>query len=64
MRVFLRAGFEQVGQRGSHVRLRRVRNGVAKTVVVVHPRKETPRGAFDAYLDQAGMTHGEFDALL
>jgi len=62
--VLRRAGFETVGQQGSHVKLRRVSDGRARTVIVKHPAPEIPAGTFASILQQAGMSRAEFEALL
>lgn len=50
------AGFEQVGQRGSHVKLRRADG---RTVIVPRHR-ELARGTLASVLRQAGMSREEF----
>ncbi|MDE2281867.1 MAG: type II toxin-antitoxin system HicA family toxin [Actinomycetales bacterium] len=53
-------GFAQVGQRGSHVKLR---DQVGRTVIVpIH--RELARGTLSGILRQAGVTVGEFIDLL
>ena len=57
VRAFCRLGFEVVGQRGSHVRLRR---GSGPFVIVpVHAGKIIGQGLLGAILDQAGVTVDE-----
>jgi len=53
-------GFEQVGQRGSHVKLR---NQEGRTVVVPTHR-ELARGTLTAILRQSGITVSQFIDLL
>jgi len=54
-----RAGFERVGQKGSHVRLKGEYGGQTRVVVVpVHP--EIARGTLLSIIRQAGMTRVEF----
>ncbi|MFN0146958.1 MAG: type II toxin-antitoxin system HicA family toxin [Dehalococcoidia bacterium] len=64
LRALARAGFVQVSQRGSHLKLRKDAQGLALTVIVPHPARELPRGTFDSILKQAGMTHEAFDRLV
>jgi predicted RNA binding protein YcfA (HicA-like mRNA interferase family) len=45
-----RQGFEQVGQRGSHIKLRR-----AATTVIVPNHRELRKGTLAAILRQAGV---------
>lgn len=53
-------GFVQIGQRGSHVKLR---SQVGRTVIVpIH--RELARGTLSAILRQSGVTLNEFIALL
>jgi predicted RNA binding protein YcfA (HicA-like mRNA interferase family) len=59
-----RAGFETVGQQGSHLKLRRVNDRRARTVIVKHPATEIPAGTFASILQQAGMSRSEFEAFL
>jgi predicted RNA binding protein YcfA (HicA-like mRNA interferase family) len=58
-----RAGFEVVGQRGSHIKLRRERRGEVRTVIVPN-YNEVPRGVLVSILRQAGLSREEFLALL
>ena len=62
--VLRRAGFEEVGQRGSHLKLRAKRGGMTRTVIVKHPAAEVPAGTFASILRQSGLSRGEFEALL
>jgi predicted RNA binding protein YcfA (HicA-like mRNA interferase family) len=63
LRALQRAGFEVVGQRGSHIKLRGDRGGVARTVIVPN-YDEVPRGVLVSILRQAGLTRQEFLDLL
>lgn len=55
LKALNRAGFYQVSQKGSHVKLRGIRFGKLQTVVV--PRhKEVAWGTFQSILEQAAMT--------
>jgi predicted RNA binding protein YcfA (HicA-like mRNA interferase family) len=62
--VLQRAGFTQVSQRGSHLKLRAVRNGRTRTIIVKHPAHQLPIGTFKSILRQADLTQDEFDTLL
>lgn len=45
-----RHGFERIGAKGSHTKLRKD----ARTVIVPHPRKDLPLGTVRAIYKQAG----------
>lgn len=62
--VLHQAGFAEVSQRGSHVKLRRASDGHVRTVIVKHPARTVPVGTFRSILKQAGMTTDEFEHLL
>lgn len=51
LKALRNAGFERVGQKGSHVKLRRA----GRTVIVPHPRKGLPRGTLASIARQAGI---------
>ena len=55
-----RAGFEQVSQRGSHVKLRNSGGGTA----IVPNHAEIARGTMRSILRQADLTPNEFEKLL
>jgi predicted RNA binding protein YcfA (HicA-like mRNA interferase family) len=59
-----RAGFRDVSQRGSYLKLRGTRGGQTRTVIVKHPAARVPIGTFKSILRQAGLTQQEFDQLL
>lgn len=59
-----RAGFEQVSQKGSHLKLRRRTTATTLTVIVNHPSREYPEGTFASILKQAGMSREEFERLV
>lgn len=59
-----RAGFEEVSQRGSHIKLRRLSGAQTRTVIVKHPAADVPTGTFRSILKQAGLTPDEFEQLL
>ena len=52
VRALLRAGFAQVGQRGSHVKLRHADG----RIVIVPLHRELRRGTLQSILRQAKMT--------
>ncbi|MGH3601831.1 MAG: type II toxin-antitoxin system HicA family toxin [Pseudonocardiaceae bacterium] len=54
-----KAGFVQVSQRGSHVRLR-----VDGRTIIVPMHRELATGSLSSLLRQAGLTTSEFIALL
>jgi len=58
-----RAGFEIVNQKGSHIKLRGVREGRLQTVIVPN-HKEIAKGTFSSILAQASMTKIEFEGYL
>lgn len=63
LKALERAGFERVGQKGSHVRLKAHRQGQPRIVVVpLHP--EIAKGTLLSIMRQAGMTREEFLSLL
>ncbi|MBI4362381.1 MAG: type II toxin-antitoxin system HicA family toxin [Euryarchaeota archaeon] len=59
IRALERAGFGQVSQRGSHIKLRR---GDRTAIVPRYP--EVPRGVLVSILRQAGLERDEFLRLL
>lgn len=58
-----RAGFVIVSQRGSHIKLRGVRQGKLQTVIVPN-HKEIAHGTMESILKQATMSRGEFEECL
>ncbi|MBA4179934.1 MAG: addiction module toxin, HicA family [Anaerolinea sp.] len=64
LRALERAGFEQVSQKGSHVKLRLLIGQGVRTVIVPHPRRELSAGTFGSILKQAGLSLLEFEDLL
>lgn len=60
IRALGRAGFAQVSQRGSHVK---IRNNAGRTVIVPLHR-ELARGTLGSILRQSGMSSDEFRKLL
>jgi len=55
-----RAGFRVISQKGSHIKLRGIREGKIETVIVPN-HKEVARGTFSSILSQANMTRQEFE---
>ncbi len=62
-RKLLKAGFTEVSQRGSHVRLVRYADGRKRTVVLPRHAKDIPVGTIKSIIHQAAMTDDEFMAL-
>jgi len=62
--VLRKAGFVEISQRGSHVKLRRQRDGRTLTVIVKHPAANIPPGTFRSILRQAELPLDEFKRLL
>ena len=60
IKTLKKAGFEIVSQRGSHIKLRGIREGKIQTVIVPN-HKEIARGTFSSILIQANMTRKEFE---
>jgi len=63
IRALKRAGFEEQRQRGSHLHLRRARDG-RRVTVPVHKGRIVPVGTLRAILRDAGITIEEFRELL
>ncbi len=61
--ALLRAGCWYVGQRGSHIKLRRKRGGRIMTIIVPND-SEVAIGTFHSILEQANMTLDEFRSYL
>lgn len=60
VKALKRAGFYQVSQKGSHIKLRGFWNEKLQTVVVPN-HKQVAYGTFQSILNQASMTKGEFE---
>jgi len=58
-----RAGFETVSQKGSHIKMRGIRERKLQTVIVPY-HKEVAQGTFSSILIQANMTRKEFESYL
>lgn len=63
LKALKKAGFGEVSQKGSHIKLRGVREGKLVTVIVPN-HKAIARGTFGSILHQAEMTHVEFERFL
>ncbi len=62
VKALTRAGFEVVGRKGSHIRLKK-KNG--KTLIVIVPdHKEIEKGTLGSILRQANLSREEFIKLL
>ncbi len=59
-----KAGFSDVSQRGSHIKLRRTSGARTLTVIVKHPAPSIPIGTFRSILRQAELTLDDFEQLL
>ena len=57
LKVLQKNGFIQVGQKGSHKKLRKG----DKTVIVPDPKKEVPMGTFYSRLRQSGLKKEDFE---
>ena len=55
-----KAGFHQISQKGSHIKLKGLRKGEIRTTIVPN-HKEVAIGTFHSILRQAAMTKEEFE---
>lgn len=63
VKAFKRAGFEDIAQKGSHLKMRGLWNGRFQTVIIpMH--KEIAFGTFQSILNQSGMSKLEFEKYL
>jgi predicted RNA binding protein YcfA (HicA-like mRNA interferase family) len=63
IKALSKAGFQPVGTKGSHVRLKKkTENKVFIVIVPLHP--EIKKGTLKSILRQAGLTDEEFSELL
>lgn len=60
MRTF---GFAKVSQKGSHIKLRGIRDGKLQTVIVPN-HKQIAVGTFSSILNQAAISKSEFESVL
>jgi predicted RNA binding protein YcfA (HicA-like mRNA interferase family) len=58
-----KAGFQVVGRKGSHVRLKK-KNVDAVNIVVVPDHAEIKRGTLRSIIRQSGLTEEEFEKFL
>jgi len=63
LRAFKRAGFNNVSQKGSHIKLRGIWRGKIQTVIVSN-HKQIAFGTFQSILNQASMTVEELKRYL
>jgi predicted RNA binding protein YcfA (HicA-like mRNA interferase family) len=63
LKAFKRAGFYQVSQKGSHIKLRGIWRGKLQTVIVPN-HKQIAFGTFQSILNQASMTIDELKEYL
>jgi len=63
LRVLKKAGFVIVSQKGSHIKLRGIRDGKLHTVIVPD-HKQIAFGTFLSILFQASMMKREFESIL
>ena len=61
IRAFERAGFEVVGQKGSHVRLK---NGAGVMLIIPQHGGDLKRPLLKAIIKQAGLTESDFRKFL
>ncbi|OGK10040.1 hypothetical protein A2767_00190 [Candidatus Roizmanbacteria bacterium RIFCSPHIGHO2_01_FULL_35_10] len=60
LKALKKAGFVKISQKGSHIKLKGVREGRILTVIVPN-HKTVARGTFQSVLEQAEMTSLEFE---
>ena len=63
LKALKRSGFNQVSQKGSHIKLRGFRNERLQTVIVPD-HKQIAFGTFKVFLSQASMSEDEFRVFL
>lgn len=63
IKTLKKACFYQVSQKGSHIKLKGLRKGQIRTVIVPD-HKEVAIGTFHSILRQAAMTKEEFESYL
>ncbi|HEX4053417.1 MAG TPA: type II toxin-antitoxin system HicA family toxin [Tepidisphaeraceae bacterium] len=57
------AGFQEVRQRGSHVKFMRITNDGTRVAIVPRHSSDIPLGTLRSILNQAGLTPEQFDHL-
>jgi len=60
LKVLRKAGFIKVSQKGSHIKLKGIREGRILTVIVPN-HKTIAKGTFQSILEQSEMTSSEFE---
>ena len=63
IKAFKRTDFAIVSQKGSHIKLRGVREGKLQTAILTN-HKEIARGTMESIFKQAAMTKSEFEEYL
>lgn len=63
LKVLQKLNFAIVSQKGSHIKLRGIKNGKLQTVIVPN-HKEIPKGTFESILNQASVTRKEFEEII
>ncbi len=52
IKIFKRFGFDEVSQKGSHVKLKRINDGISQTLTILN-HKEIDTGTLRAIINQA-----------
>ncbi len=60
IRILLKHGFEQVSQKGSHIKLRKQGNPTLTTIIPAD-RKEIPIGTFRSICRQSNLQPSDFE---
>ncbi len=60
LKALKKAGFVKISQKGSHIKLKGIREGRILTVIVPN-HKTIAKGTFQIVLEQAEMTSSEFE---
>ncbi len=56
-------GFVEVSQRGSHIKMKGIREGIMR-IVIIPNHKTIARGTFSSILKQAGLSKIEFEVIV
>ena len=64
IKALSKAGFEIVGRRGSHIRMRKIIDKDKAVVITVPNHRELALGTFNDIIKQSGLTKEEFLKLL
>jgi predicted RNA binding protein YcfA (HicA-like mRNA interferase family) len=62
-RKLVSAGFQEIGQRGSHVKFSKTTNEGTRVAIVPRHSSDIPLGTLRSILNQAGLTPEQFDQL-